>query len=132
MKDRILQTNETRRNYNYTIDWNWISKIFKNWTIGQLLSWKMWNGIKLKKLDNEMNSTKLKRPILDLEKWRVYMDGAFYLSMTCWWKKSLHKGHSFYIFKFQCFFFWQICALWQQKEATYTMGFFFFFLENWL
>jgi len=30
-------------------------------------------------------------------------------------------------FKFQCFFFWQICALWQQKEATYTMGFFFFF-----
>ncbi len=131
MKDRILQTNETRRNYNYTIDWNWISKIFKNWTIGQLLSWKMWNGIKLKKLDNEMNSTKLKRPILDLEKWRVYMDGAFYLSMTCWWKKSLHKGHSFYIFKFQCFFFWQICALWQQKEASYTMDFSFFW-ENWL
>jgi hypothetical protein len=25
-------------------------------------------------------------------------------------------------FKFQCFFFWQIFALWQQKEATHTMG----------
>jgi hypothetical protein len=28
-------------------------------------------------------------------------------------------------FKFQCFFFWQIFALWQQKEATHTMGLFF-------
>jgi hypothetical protein len=71
-----------------------------------------------------MNSRKLKKPILDLEKWRVYMDGGILPLDDLLMEEEFTQRTFISFFKFQCFFFWQIFALWPQKEATQTMGFF--------
>jgi hypothetical protein len=112
---KIIQSNEIE----FTI-------YLDNWMIVKLKNVKC-NKVEI--IGQRMNSRKLRKPILELEKWRVYMDGGILPLEDLLMEEEFTQRTFISFFKFQCFFFWQIFALWQQKEATPTMGFFW---KNWL
>ncbi len=112
---KIIQSNEIE----FTI-------YLDNWMIVKLKNVKC-NKVEI--IGQRMNSRKLRKPILELEKWRVYMDGGILPLEDLLMEEEFTQRTFISFFKFQCFFFWQIFVLWQQKEATPTMGFFW---KNWL